>query len=384
MPDPTILVINTGSTSVKLGLYRTTADRSEPSGQLTELWSTDAPVGNAGDRADDIERQLRAAPIDPATLVAVGHRIVHGADRFDGPAILDASVEDAIRAIAQLAPLHNQAGLDGIAAARRVVDPAVPQVAVFDTTFHRTMPLSAAAYGGPYEWIAQGLRRYGFHGISHQSAARRAAEILQRPITDLRLVTCHLGGGCSIAAIDRGRSIDTTMGFTPLDGLVMATRSGAVDPGLILHLLRTGTSANELDDMLERHSGLLGLSGISSDLRTVTAAREAGDVRAQLAMDVFVHRTASGVGAMAAALGTLDALVFTGGIGEHSSEVRARVAARFAFAGVLLDADRNDAATGDADVSAPQAAVQVLVVKSREDLAIAEIARRVCSAFSGS
>ena len=377
MPDRTVVVINTGSTSVKIGLYGSAGSTAvskaaSMASSLVERWSADASTDELGpDRVSGIERQLRAAPIDPATLVAVAHRIVHGGDHFDGPVIVDAAVEAAIRSVADMAPLHNLAGLDGITAARRVVEPSVPQVAVFDTTFHRTMPMAAAAYGGPYEWIGRGLRRYGFHGISHEWAAHRAAVLLGRPLTELRLVTCHLGGGCSVAAIDRGRSIDTTMGFTPLDGLVMATRSGSVDPGLILHLLRTGTTVDALEDLLERHAGLFGLSGVSGDLRSVTAARDDGDERARLAIDVFVHRVTAGAGAMAASLGGFDALVFTGGVGEHSSEVRTRVSARFAFAGVTLDERANATATGDVDVSAAQASARVLVVTSREDLAIA-------------
>jgi acetate kinase len=255
----------------------------------------------------------------------------------------------------------------------------VSHVAVFDTAFHRTMPLSAAAYGGPREWIDRGLVRYGFHGISHEHAARATAEILGRPLASLRLVTCHLGGGCSLAAIEDGRSIDTTMGFTPLDGVVMASRSGAVDPGLLFHLLRSGMTVDDLQHLLEMGSGLLGLSGISGDLRDVVHARDKGDERAALAVDVFVHRVAAGVGAMVASLGRLDALVFTGGIGEHSAEVRARVVERFAFLGALLDQDRNMAEPLDAEISAPGAAVAVVVVHAREELAIARAARRLTS-----
>ena len=327
-----------------------------------------------------LERELRAAPLTAGSVVAVGHRIVHGADRFDRPAVIDAPVEAAILAIAELAPLHNQAGLDGVTAARRALPSAVSQVAVFDTAFHRTLPAAAAAYGGPHEWLDRGLRRYGFHGISHEYAAHRAASLLGRPVGALRLVTCHLGGGCSLAAVDGGRSVDTTMGFTPLDGLVMATRSGSVDPALVLHLLRHGATVDEVDDLLQHHSGILGLSGVSADLRTVEAARDAGDERAQLAIDVFVHRVAAGVGAMVGALGGLDGLVFTGGIGEHSSEVRARVSERFAFLGLQLDHAANEAAPVDADVTVAGAAARVLVVQAREELAISRAVRRLLGA----
>jgi acetate kinase len=367
--EPHVLVVNAGSTSVKLAVF-TSGTGDEPS------WSANLPTaGSSRERAEAVEGHLRTAPVDLARVAAVGHRIVHGADRFDRPVVIDAEVEAAIEGIAKLAPLHNQAGLDGVAAARRVVRPGVPQIAVFDTAFHRTIPLRAAAYGGPYEWLRQGLRRYGFHGISHEHAAHRAAALLSRPVQELRLVTCHLGGGSSLTAVDRGRSVDTTMGLTPLDGLVMATRSGGVDPALVLHLIRAGARVEDVEDLLESGSGLLGLSGVSGDLREVVAVRDRDDERARLAVDVFVHRVATGVGAMIGALGGLDALVFTGGIGEHSSEVRARVGERFAFLGLSIDHEANRAGLVDADLSAPGAAVRLVVVEAREALAISRAAR---------
>jgi acetate kinase len=280
-----------------------------------------------------------------------------------------------LEAIVDLAPIHNRVGVEAIEAARDVLGDGVPNVAVFDTTFHQTMPAAATAYGGPYEWFQRGLRRFGFHGISHEHASRRAAAILGRPLAELRLVTCHLGGGCSLAAVDGGRSVDTTMGYTPLDGVVMATRSGAVDPGLLLHLLREGATVDDLDDTLERRAGVLGLSGVSADLRQVLAGRDAGNERCRLAVDVFVHHLAGAAGAMVAALGGLDAFVFTGGIGEHSPEVRSRVVAPFQPFGVAVDEGRNGAGPVDADVSADTAAVRTLVVKAREELAVARAVR---------
>jgi acetate kinase len=267
--------------------------------------------------------------------------------------------------------LHNRAGLDGIAAARRVTPAGVRHVAVFDTAFHHTLTPSAAAFGGPFSWFEAGLRRYGFHGISHHDAARRAAGLLGRPLDQLRMITCHLGGGCSVTAVAGGRSVDTTMGLTPLDGLVMTTRAGSVDPGLLLHLLRRGDSVEAIEDTLERRSGLAGLSGTSGDLRDVIAARDRGDQRATLAIDVFVHRIASGIGAMLAAVGRLDAIVFTGGIGQHSAEVRARVVERFDCLGAAVDTDRNNNPEGDAVVSTSNATVAVIVVAAREEAAIA-------------
>ncbi len=380
-PDTNILVVNTGSTSVKLALYEST-----PGPALTieaPAWSAEIAAADLGrDRVAGIELALRAAPISLVSIDLVGHRIVHGADRFVAPVVIDTEVESAIAEIAEFAPLHNQAGLDGIAAARRVVQPHVRHVAVFDTAFHQSMPAAAYAYGGPHAWLTQGYRRFGFHGISHEWAARRAAELLRRPLVELRLITCHLGGGCSITAVDRGRSVDTTMGFTPLDGLVMATRAGSVDPGLLMHLLRHGSTPDELETILQRDSGLLGLSGVSGDLRNVIAARDDGNERARLAVDVFVHRIASGVGAMMAALDRVDALVFTGGIGQHSAEVRSLVASRFAFIGAQINSDDNRHITGDVDVSAAGARVAILVVKSQEELAIGRAASELALALA--
>jgi acetate kinase len=324
-----------------------------------------------------VARVLNRADIPLEGITGVGHRIVHGGERYNEPVLIDDRVEDAIEAISDLAPIHNRAGKATIDAVQAVLGPDVPQVAVFDTAFHRTLPAAVRTYGGPYAWIDQGLRRYGFHGLSHEHASRRAAAILDRPADGLLLVTCHLGGGCSMTAVAGGRSVDTTMGFTPLDGVIMATRAGAVDPGLLMHLMRLGMSLDELDDTLERRSGLLGLSGVSADLRAVLDARDAGDDRAGLAVDVFVHRLVGGAGAMIAALGGIDAFVFTGGIGERSPEVRARVVAPFQFLGATIDGDRNAENPVDAEISGAGATVRTLVVKAREELAVARAVRDV-------
>ena len=322
-----------------------------------------------------MQRALAPAGAALDHVAAVGHRVVHGGARFTAPVLVDDSVMSDIAALVDLAPLHNEAGLAAMRAARERL-PGVPHVACFDTAFHATIPEAARTYGGPYEWLDDGLRRYGFHGLSHEYAAGRAAAMLGVAVTEVRLVTCHLGGGCSLAAVDRGRSIDTTMGFTPLDGLVMATRSGSVDPGLLLHLLRGGVAVDELDDTLERRSGWLGLSGVSGDLREVLSARDEGNERARLAVDVFVHRLVGGIATMAASLGGVDALVFTGGVGERSAEVRARAAAASAWWGVSLDPAANDATSSeDADVSGRDAGVRVLVVVAREDVVIARLTR---------
>jgi acetate kinase len=249
----------------------------------------------------------------------------------------------------------------------------VPQVAVYDTGFHRTLPELAAVYPGPYEWLAQGIRRYGFHGINHKYVAGRTAELLGKGPAELRIVSCHLGNGCSLAAIHNGQSIDTTMGFTPLDGLMMGTRSGSVDPSIVTFLMREKKmSANEIDQTLNKQSGLLGISGISADMRHIVSAMNAGNARAKLAFDIFVHRLQTGIAAMAASLGGVDALVFTAGMGENSADVRAAACANLGFMGVKLDAARNAAPRGDAAISADDSVARVLVVHAQEDWAIAQ------------
>ena len=313
---------------------------------------------------------------------AVGHRIVHGGERFQEAVRLNAEVERALRDFIELAPLHQPqslAALDAISAAL----PEVPAVACFDTAFHATLPPAAATYALPASWRERfGLRRYGFHGLSHAYAARRAAEMLGRD--DLRLVSCHLGAGASLAAVRAGRSIDTTMGFTPLEGLVMATRSGSVDPGLLLWLLERETmSERQLAAALEHESGLAGLAG-TADMRVVLERSADGDRDARLALAVYVHRLRAGIAAMAAALGGLDALLFTGGVGENSDEIRMLAADGLGFLGIALDAERNREAGGDAAIGAESAAVASLVIESREDLEIAAQVRRVLAADPGS
>ncbi|HWC16667.1 MAG TPA: acetate/propionate family kinase, partial [Terriglobales bacterium] len=248
----------------------------------------------------------------------------------------------------------------------------VPQVAVFDTGFHPQLPLSAAIYPGPYEWFESGIRRYGFHGINHQYCASRAAQLLKKDSQSLKLVTCHLGNGCSVTAIDGGRSVDTTMGFTPLDGLMMGTRSGSVDPGILIYLLRQRhLDAEQIDEILNKKSGLLGISGFSSDMREILAAIERGHKRAKLAFDIFVHRLQTAIGGMAAVLGGMDALVFTAGIGENSAAVRAAACKSFAFLGLKIKNELNARPALDQEISTAGSKVRVLVIRAEEDWAIA-------------
>jgi acetate kinase len=304
-------------------------------------------------------------------IAVVGHRIVNGGREYTQPTIVTSEVKAAIQRMAVFAPLHNRVELEGI----RLIEEkfgSIPQVAVFDTAFHSTLPDAAFVYPGPYEWLAQGIRRFGFHGINHQYCAERTAQLLGKNLSSLRLVSCHLGNGCSLAAIRHGESIDTTMGLTPLDGLMMGTRSGSVDPGILTYLMRAQNLTGEtLDDLLNKQSGLLGISGISGDMRQIVSAMNKGNDRAKLAFDIFVHRLQAGIGSMVAALGGLDALVFTAGIGENSPEVRQAACANFNFLGLQLDPAKNASSDPDREISSPSSSVRVLVVQAQEDWAIA-------------
>ncbi|QEC49839.1 acetate/propionate family kinase [Baekduia soli] len=353
-----VLVVNAGSSSLRLRLVG--ADDAV-------LWARDlkSPGGRAGAGA------LQAALREPGAAApdAVGHRIVHGGPDLHAAVRIDGAVEARLHDLVALAPLHQPKSLAALDAVRAAL-PAVPAWACFDTAFHATLPAAAATYALPLAWRERwDLRRYGFHGLSHAGVARRFGTG--------RVVSCHLGAGASLCAIADGRSVDTTMGFTPLEGLVMATRSGSVDPGLLLWLLQDGgLGAGEIADALEHGSGLAGLAG-TPDLAEVLARAEAGDERCVLGRDAYVHRLRAAIAAMAAALGGLDTLVFTGGAGEHAPELRARAAAGLGFLGVVLHDARNAAARHDADISATGAAVRTHVLTARED---AEIARQVRAA----
>jgi len=301
----------------------------------------------------------------------VGHRVVHGGQDYQQSTLISPDVKEAIARLSVFAPVHNPVNLEGIEALEKIL-PNRPQVAVFDTAFHAQLPPAAFVYPGPYEWLEDGIRRYGFHGISHQYCARRAAQILNRDLTDLRLISCHLGNGCSLAAIRGGWSVDTTMGFTPLDGLMMGSRSGAIDPGIIIHLLRRSDLTSEkLDNILNRNSGLKGISGVSGDMRQIGEAITQGNERAQLALDIYIHRLRAGIGAMLASLGGLDALIFTAGVGENSAVVRAAACEAFGFLGLKLDGEKNQHSPVDEDIAAGDSATRVLVIHTQEDWEIA-------------
>jgi acetate kinase len=357
-----VLVVNAGSSSLKLRLL----DGEDAILAEDELQAPRAKIDHVA-----LQRALDS-PLGEAQ--AIGHRIVHGGERFVSAVRIDTDVERSLRELTDLAPLHQPKSLAALDAVTALLS-ELPAVACFDTSFHATLPAAAATYALPAQWRERwSLRRYGFHGLSHAWVARRAPELLGGTGQDLRIVSCHLGAGASLCAIKDGQSIDTTMGFTPLEGLVMATRSGSVDPGMLLWLLEhEKLTAAELADALEHRSGLLGLAG-SADMREIVARACAGELRARLALDVYVHRLRAGIAAMAASLGGLDAVAFTGGVGEHSAEVRAQTVAGLAFLGVSLDDARNREAHADGQIGAVGAAARTLVLTAREDL---EIARQV-------
>jgi len=356
-----VLVVNTGSSSVKLRLL----DGTDLVG------STDLGAPSALDPSD-VGRAVGELGGESGVDCA-GHRVVHGGPSFTTAVVVDDRVRAELESIVDLAPLHLPASLAGVDAVRTAL-PSVPSVACFDTAFHATIPGEAATYALPKAWRDMGVRRYGFHGLSHAYSARRVPEILGRPAQGLRLVSCHLGAGASLCAVHSGRSVDTTMGFTPLEGLVMATRSGSVDPGLVLWLQRQhGLSADEVFDGLESRSGLLGLAG-TADMREVLARTDSGDDVAKLAFDVYVYRVRAAISAMAAAMSGVDAVSFTGGVGEASAAVREGAVAGLEHLGIAVNPGQNEAARGDANVSAPGSPAGVAVVTAREDL---EIVRQV-------
>jgi acetate kinase len=367
-----VLVVNAGSSSLKLRLL-------DPADALIGEADLPPPRG-----ADDAASVLAAiAPF--GGVDAVGHRVVHGGTRFTGPVLLDEGSVAAIRDLTGLAPLHQPKSLAGIEAVAAAL-PGVPSVASFDTAFHATIPTPAATYAIPAAWRERwGVRRYGFHGLSHAYASRRVAELTGREgDPGLRVVTCHLGAGASLAAVLGGLSVDTTMGFTPLEGLVMATRSGTVDPGLVLWLANhEGVDPVEISETLEHRSGLLGLSG-TADMRAVIDGALAGEPGARLGLEVYLHRLRGSIAAMAASLGGIDAIAFTGGVGERSSIVRAMAADGLGFLGVALDAERNSrAGDGDREIGGGGATVRAFVIPAREDVEIARDVRRVAGAPDG-
>ena len=362
-----VLVVNAGSSSLKLSLL----DEHDHLQQSAEV---SLQAGHADEAA------LRAELERGGRLDAVGHRIVHGGSELVDPTVIDATALGQLYALADLAPLHQPAALRALELVARLL-PGIPQVGCFDTAFHASIPDAAATYALPLDWRTRwNLRRFGFHGLSHAYASTRAAELSGQAVAAMRIVTCHLGAGASLAAVAGGRSVDTTMGFTPLEGLVMATRSGSVDPGLMLWLTEhAGVPFSELEDALEHRSGLLGLAG-TAEMEAVLAAEQGGDARAELGVAVYLHRLRAGIAAMASAMDGLDALVFTGGVGENAPSIRSRAADGLGFLGIAVARGRNAAANLDAEIGSADAPVRVFAIRAREDI---EIARGVRRALGG-
>jgi acetate kinase len=393
------LAVNAGSSSVKFGLFDDETcerlvtgeidwaggDRQQAqllvrprNGTTVRSWlpvpdnstaaavAIQAAVGSTGSAAN------AAVPI-----TAVGHRVVHGGAEFCGSVLIDDKVKAAIARMSDLAPLHNPSALKAIEAAETAL-PGKPEVAVFDTAFYSQLPPQACLYPVPFDWSQQwGIRRFGFHGISHAYCAGRAAELMGRDLKQLRIITCHLGGGCSATAVRGGVAVATTSGFGPLDGLMMGTRCGAIDPGILLHLQRHGLTHKELDRALTHFSGLLGVSGVSADLAQIEVAVAQGNQRARLAFDMFAERVRSAVGALATSLGGVDALTFTDRIGERSAALRAAVCEGLEFMGVKLDTERNGTARPDTDVATSASPARVFVIHTEEELMVAREALRV-------
>lgn len=392
-----ILVLNAGSSSQKCSLFQ--IEGSIPAIPPAPAWEAEIDWSGAGDSGLHVRNSSGAAAEEPLRVTShpgainkmlehlwsgpaqavaspreidvVGHRVVHGGREFTEPVRVTPEVKKAILKLSELAPLHNRVQVECMDAVEKELG-LVTQVAVFDTAFHSHMPIEAVVYPGPYEWLDEGIRRYGFHGINHQYCAERAAQILKTDPSTLRLISCHLGNGCSLAAIRGGRSVDTTMGFTPLDGIMMGTRCGSLDPGILIYLMRKhGDSADDLDQLLNRKSGLLGISGLSNDMRQILSAKNQGNARAGLAFDVFIHRLRSGIGSMAAALGGLDAIIFTAGIGENSPDVRFAACGAFEFLGAKLDQEKNLRSPKDVDIATSDSPFRVLIIRAQEDWAIA-------------
>jgi len=389
-----ILVCNAGSSSLKFSLFDAENEalladgcvdwlrkpaqlvfRSENQPEIREELKLEKHAHAVTRILDDLLAGSSAALQCPEELRAVGHRVVHGGDRYTSAVRITSEVKRTIEELAQLAPLHNPASLEGIKAVEQVL-PKVPQVAAFDTAFHATLSEAARTYPLPIKWTREwGIRRYGFHGLSHSYCSTEAAKRIGRQ--GLRLVIAHLGNGASVSAVQNGVCIDTSMGFTPLEGLVMATRSGTVDPGILIYLLRQkGLNVKELDNALNHKSGLLGISGISSDLRQLLSELP-HNPDARLAVDVYVHRIVQTIGAMAATLGGIDALVFTAGVGERAAKIRKRVCEKLKYLGLEIDSAANENSHPDADIATAASTARILVIATREDLAIMRETRRL-------
>jgi acetate kinase len=397
-----VLVLNSGSSSIKYQFIETTTHQVLAKGQVERIGMDDAVLSHVridGDTvkfsAEILDHNIAIEYVvaillsknhgvikDKSEIEAVGHRVVHGGETFSGSVLITDEVIEKIRENIELAPLHNPHNLRGIMACKRLL-PDTPQVAVFDTAFHQKMPEYAFIYGLPYELYKKyKIRRYGFHGTSHRYVSKRASEILGVPIEKLRIITAHLGNGCSMAAVKYGVSVDTTMGFTPLEGLLMGTRSGDIDPAIVLYIMgKEGLTMAEVNALLNKHSGLVGISGVSSDMREIIREMKNGNMRAKLAFDVFCYRVKKYIGAYAAVMGGVDAIVFTAGIGENSPDVRKSVCEGLEFLGIKIDDEKNNSPEREKIITTDDSPVKVLVIPTNEELVIAldtaEIVSRV-------
>jgi acetate kinase len=394
-----ILVLNAGSSSQKSCLYDLPADNlptnpPEPIWEAMIDWTVLAGKGVLTVKANGIKQKIELANSDRRSGIAqmlntlqtgetqvlkslteidmVGHRVVHGGTNYSQATLITDEVKTVIRDLIPLAPSHNPAHLEGIETIESLLK-NTPQIAVFDTAFHTTSPPEAALYPIPYEWTKKGIRRYGFHGTSHKYCAQKAAQLLNQPLDSLKLITCHIGNGASLTAIKEGISIDTTMGFTPLEGLMMGERSGSIDPAILIYLMRQyGLTGEELNHLLNKESGLKGISGISADLRDILEGIKDDHERAKLSFEIYIHRFRACLGQMLASLGGLDVLVFTAGVGENSAIVREKVCEGFAFLGLKLDLEKNAQSPFDQEISSPDSSIKVLIIHTEENWAIAE------------
>jgi len=399
-----ILVVNCGSSSVKYQLIDTKTEIALAKGMVSRIGMSasvlthkphDRPeVKVSGEILDHIVAieyvvSMLMSPNhgvikDRSEIQAIGHRVVHGGEEFTDSVLITPELMQRLRSLIELAPLHNPHNIRGINACQKTL-PNVPQVAVFDTALHLTMPPYAYIYGIPYVLYKRySIRRYGFHGMSHRYVSQRAAAMVGKPITELKIIACHLGNGASVTALDGGSSIDTSMGFTPLEGLLMGTRSGDLDPAVILHVMaREELSLHEANTLLNKHSGLAGISGISSDMREIVETAKEGNERAQLALNIYCYRLKKYIGAYTAALGGLDVLVFTAGVGENSAEVRSLTCRNLEFLGIALDKTKNEeTAATETDISTPDSKVRVLVIPTNEELVIAKDTLRILKAHT--
>ncbi len=387
-----ILVINAGSSSLKYQLIDMANENVLAKGLVERIGLEGSRIKQttADDKVFDITTEMKdheaavemvkKALMDEELgvissleeITAVGHRVVHGGEQFSSSVVINEEVKEAIKECAKLAPLHNPPNLKAIEVCEEAM-PGVPMVAVFDTAFHQGMPSYAYLYALPYELYEKNrIRKYGFHGTSHKYVAYRAAEIVGKPIEELKIISCHLGNGASLAAIDKGVSIDTSMGFTPLMGVVMGTRSGMIDPAIVTYLVENeNMSVAQINNMMNKESGMLGISGVSSDFRDVAEAAKEGNARAQLALDMFAYSIKKYIGLYTAVLGGVDVIVFTAGVGENSGFVRGKILENMEYLGVAIDSEKNMAARSEANVSAEGAKVQTLVVPTNEELMIA-------------